>query len=436
MNNFINTLAVSSLIVFIELYSEIHLKNYGRLTERLSYVFGIKTIFNVIKLSIAFSFSYIFFDFEGIFGLFSLKFIQRRVIEIDFSHIWDYLIIPFSITIFIILFNSKELYKHFRPRSILSERLNQFLANLKYIIFRGISYVFTFAIFSYILKYTILLDQKLGARNLSVFDWLTYTKDEQDNYNKGTYFSLLLTIFIFIVFNNSFIKKNSDAWNHRRLKFDFFKYFFITLVLSIGLFFGFFSIFNASYNIFNTSLSQWISKENILGILPIRISSVLIITHLLSYIYKEVLDRKVTVFLVLGLLPIRNLSIYNRVVNFESRETLFFSQIAFYILNIALAEMFIMIGFKSNFLAILNFAILFILDDFIIITEYSKNLRVVKPSHFFRVQIFNVLMLVVSIVILLNKSYYIILGGYLIITILLFIFYRKNFRSINLRDPV
>ena len=84
----------------------------------------------------------------------------------------------------------------------------------------------------------------------------------------------------------------------------------------------------------------------------------------------------------------------------------------------------------------MNFAILFILDDFKIINDYSQGLKKVLTSHFIRVWIFNLIMLLVAIILLAEKEYYFILATYLIFTFLLFRYYFMNFRFINLQEKI
>ena len=434
MNEIFSVIIFSIIILFVEIYSETHLKNYGRFIERIVYLLSIKTLFNLLKFSVLFGFGYVLLNLNE--SKILSETVSNKVINIDFNNLAIYFIPTAIFSFLVILTNSKELFRQLEDYSIENETLNKIFANLKYIVFRIISYILTFFIFKYTLENIIKLDNYFTQNNLFVFDWLNINDSNIDNYNKGVYFSLLLTIIIFFLFNNSFIKKNSGEWQYREIKFDFLKYFFITTILCLGLFFGFFSIFNGLYNLLNSSLSIWISKENILGILPIRISSLLIIIYLLTYIYKEILDKDIISFLMIGILPIRGLPNYKGNINFEKRETLFFSQISFYILNIALAEFFIIIGYKTIYLSILNFAILFILDDFKIINDYSQGLKRVLISHFIRVWIFNIIMIVVAIILLSNEEYYIILTIYLIFTFLLFRYYFKNFALINLQKII
>jgi hypothetical protein len=434
MTESLSLIIFSIIILFIEIYSETHLKNYGRFIERIVYLLSIKTLFNLIKFSVLISFCYVLLNLKESPLLYN--FIENKVTNIDFKN-WFFYFVPTGVfSLIVILTNSKELFRQLEDYAIENEILNKIFAHLKYIFFIMISYALTFTIFKYSLQNIIRLHEYFLQKNLHLFDWLNINTSNVDNYNKGVYFSLLLTIIIFFLFNNSFIKRTSGELEYREIKFDFLKYFFITTMLCIGLFFGFFSIFNGSYNLLSSSLTSWISKENILGILPIRISSLLIIVYLLSYIYKEVLDRNIVAFLLIGILPIRSLPYYKGNINFEKRETLFFSQISFYILNIALAEFFIIIGYKSLYLSILNFAILFILDDFKIINDYSQGFRKVLTWHFMRVWLFNIIMMVFAVILLSKKKYYLTLVTYLILTFILFRYYFKNFALVSLRKEV
>lgn len=419
---------LSTIILLIEIYSETHLKNYGTLLQRLIYLFSIKSLFNLFKFSCLLSFFYTLSNQKNL----DTNLINKTLINIDFGNILFYFLPSSMFSIVVILFDKNGLSRQL----IKSKKINKLTANFKYYFFRIISFTLTFFIFKYTLVYTNKLDLYFKKKNLFLFDWLDYSKNGIDNYNRGVYFSLLLTIIIFFLFNNSFIKKNSEFLDYRVIKFDFFKYFFISIILSLGLFFGIFSIFNGIFNIFNSSLTEWINKENVLGILPIRFSSILILTYLIGYIYKEVLNKNLIDFLLLGILPIRILSKSTKSFIFEKRETLFFSQISFYILNIALAEFFIIIGFKSIYLGILNFAILFILDDFKIINDYSKGLNNILASHLLRIWVFNIVMIIVSIMLLTDKKYYGILTIYILFTFVLFVYYFNNFYLIKIEKTI
>lgn len=422
---------LSCIICFIELYSEYHIKNYGTFLQRTLYLFSIKTLFILFKLSCAFVFTYILFDLKDFYNL--EKQIKISLVEIDFSKWYLYFSAPLSFALITILSNSKNIHLHLRGFNVDNERLNHLLANLKYFTVRLTSFILSFLIFRIVYVYMIKLHEYFIKQGLYIFDWLVFDTEKIDNYNKGVYISLTLTIVIFFLFNNAFIKKNSNNWHFREIDFNYFKYLFITLLLGLGTFFGFFSFFNGLHNLLNRGISDWITKENLLGILPIRISSILLLYYLLIYVYNTVLSKRLSRFILLGVFPFRQIPDYTLPISFSNRETLFFTQISFYVINIALSEFFVIIGFKNIYLSILNFAILFILDDFKIINDYSNGLQRVMKWHYIRICFFNFIMLIVSILLLSSKEYYLILLLYLVIFIILARYYLKNVVSIYIK---
>lgn len=422
-----------SVIFLVEIYSETQLKNYGTFIERSLFLFSLKNLFVIIKFSVFISFIYILFG-QKYFNI-DENIIRTAIFSIDYPLIYLYFLPTICFSLFVILSNSQGLFRQLKVNQFVNwERLNQLTANIQYVIFRLISFCLTFLIFISFFKLVIDLHEYFIQHKLSLFDWLATSYQDTDNYNKGVYFSLVVTIIIFFLFNNAFIKKNSgEFWNYRTTRIIFFKYFFISMILSVGLFFGVFSILNGIYNLMNIGASSWINEENILGILPIRISSILITLYLLKYIFNEVLHKKPWHFLMLAVLPVRSINNYNENLNFQKTETLFFAQISFYILNIALAELFIILSYSDAYLGILNFAILFIIDDFKIINDYSNGLRRVLRSHFIRIWLVNLILIIASTIILVSNGYYIVLSIYILFTLILFRYYFINLSSIYIK---
>ena len=423
-------LFISFIVCFIDIYAEIHIKNHGTFIERIVYLFSIKTLFILLKFSCLFSFIYILFDFRFIDSI--EKYSKDSIINIIWENWYVYLTAPFFYFLLTVLSNSKNIYQRLRGLNLDSDRIEHFLANIKYLIIRLLSFSLSFIVFKFVFEYMMKLHDYFIYSQLYIFDWLVFKPEQIDNYNKGVYISLVFTILIFFLFNNAFIKKNSAIWNYREISINYLKYLFISLILALGLFFGLFSIFNGLHNLLGNGVEQWITKENVLGILPIRLSSLLILYYLLTYIYSEVLHRKLFHFLLLGIFPVRTIKYYDETISFNKQETLFFSQIGFYILNIALAEFFIIINFKNLYLSILNFTILFILDDFKIINDYSNGMSRVMRSHFWRILIFNLIMLVSATTLLITKDYYWILAIYILLVGILGRYYLINSEYISL----
>lgn len=425
---------VCSIILFIEIYNETFLMNYGSFTERVKYLFSLKMFFKIVKIT---TFTFIFYLTNKYYlnlPIFNNAFFESQIFSIDFDKLYIYLLPVGIYSIFLIMSNSVQILEQFSFDQFNKNRLVQFTAFLSFIIYRITAFIFTFFIFAFTYYLLIKLDNTFSINELTIFDWVNYVSKKNINYNTGVYFSLIITVLIFFLFNNAFIKLNSDSFDYRSIEISFFGYFFISIILSIGIFFGFFSIFNAIHNIQITSLTSWFSKENILGILPIRVASVMILFNLFQYIYSETLERKIIPFLILAFFPVRNIESYHLTINIEKRESLYFSQVSFYILNIAIAEYFVIIEFKNIYISILNFAILFIQDDFKIINDYSEGMQNVLKKHLQKIHFINLLMFISAVIILIINYSYSILTIYIVLTSILTYLYLYNYSFVNSRD--
>lgn len=420
----LETIFVCFILMAIDFYSETQIKNDGSIIERLVYLINIKSLFNILKLLIVFCSLLIIFKYVPID-------VNKRLLDNDILRIYfTGLLFASSVSVFMAFYNYRTISKQFGNYYMSNNlpKINYLISSVQFIIYRLLSFSLIFFIFIFLSRRLINLNISLQEKNLGIFDWLTISSENADNYNKGVYFSIVLTIILFFIFNNAFLKRQSSFFQFRVIKWGFLKYFFISIILSIGLFTGLFSIFNGIYNLLNTGFSEWINKENILGILPIRISSVLILYHLTTYIYKEVLNKSFISFLSIGILPIRNESdkISRSTFNLNNKETLFFCQISFYIINLALAELFIIYSYQSVYLSILNFSILFIVDDFSIIDDYTNRFGSLIKKHFRRLTLFNLVMVGSSFTILISQEYYWYLLTYTLIIIVLAYYYFKN----------
>ncbi|WP_299764233.1 hypothetical protein [uncultured Dokdonia sp.] len=420
----LGSICVGVVLLFIDFYSETQIKNYGSIIERLVYLINIKSLFNILKLI------FLLYALLLLFDAPPLDYINK---SLDVPLIGLYLngiLIAGFISIFITLYNSKSISRQFGNYylNINFSKINTLFSNLQYLTYRLVSFSLVFFLFIFVFRSLKNLEISFKIRDLGIFDWIVVNTGSVDNYNKGVYFSLILTVFIFFIFNNAFLKRESTFFEYRIIRWSFLKYFFISVVLAIGLFFGFFSIFNGIYNLLNIGFSEWVNKENVLGVLPIRISSILILFYLMSYIYKEVLNKSLFSFLIIAILPVRN-DIENNVqsvINLNNSETLFFCQISFYVVNLALAEMFIIYGHQSIYLSILNFSILFIIDDFKLIDDYTRRFGSILKFHFLRLTIFNLIMISTSITVLITYSFYWHLTIYFLLLIILGFYYFKN----------
>lgn len=352
-------LIVCTIILLIEIYNETFLMNYGSFAERFKYLFSLKMLFKNIKISSFVFGTYLIYLHYINEDIINYNFFDSNIFHINSDKLYIYLLPICFYVLFMILSNSIEILKQFSFDPFNNSRIVQFIAYLSFIFYRIFAYFYTYLIFGIVFYFLSKLDLIFATRNLTLFDWLESSPILNTNYNTGVYSSLVITLIFFFLFNNAFVKIKSSESEYRQLDGSYFGYLFISIILSIGIFFGFFSIFNAFHNIKVSSLTEWFSKENVIGILPIRIASIFILFNLFSYIYAETLEKKLLPFLVLAIFPIRNIESYHLSINIEKRESLYFSQISFYIINIAVAEYFLIIGLSNVFVSILYFATIY-----------------------------------------------------------------------------
>jgi hypothetical protein len=106
--------------------------------------------------------------------------------------------------------------------------------------------------------------------------------------------------------------------------------------------------------------------------------------------------------------------------------TTFIAQIGFYILNVSIAEFSLIFQDESFFRTLLNFALAFIVDDYIIIHSYSNELNKVLYWHNRRIDIFNAILFLGGCAILISLSFTLLALAYAILSIILAQYYYKN----------
>ena len=418
-------------IVVIEIFNEFRINNYGRIFDRFFYLFNVRNIFNSIKISSFLSFLIIIF-FKDISYFKDIHLIIEKLGIQELNYI------PMiAFTLLIIIFKYERLKTEFGYSYTTNSSI---VVNLKYIIFRLISFLFIFYIFKYVFIGINQLDMYFLENKMSMFDWYNIELINKSLlFKKGVYFSLLIVIFSFFLINNGFLKINSSYGEEKNIKLDFIKYLFVSFVLCTGIFLSIYSILNAFYSINNSSFNDFISHDNIFGILPIRIASIIILYNFLIYFYKNVLEEKIVYFIIICLIPLKLKENYSKksifynpytIINFNDRETLYFSQISFYIINIAISEIAYINNIKSVYFSLLNIIILFIIDDFNIINSYSRGFSDTIKWHVIRIFSANLLMFMSSIILLSGSKLYLFLIIYLSFSIFLSFIYFSNFHMV------
>nr|WP_315134758.1 hypothetical protein [uncultured Flavobacterium sp.] len=418
-------------IVVIEVFNEFRINNYGRILDRFFYLFNVRNIFNTIKISSFLAFLIILF-FKNVNYFKDINLIVEKLDILELNYIP-----AIAFTLITIVFRYERLKTEFGYSFTTNSSI---IVNLKYIIFRLVSFVFVFYVFKYVFIGIYQLDSYFLVNKMNIFDWYNNELINKSLlFKKGVYFSSVIVISFFFLINNGFLKINSSYGEEKNIKLDFIKYLFVSFVLCIGLFLSIYSILNAFYSINNSSLKDFISYDNIFGILPIRFASIIILYNFLIYFYKNVLEEKIVYFIVICFIPLKLKENYSKksifynpysIINFNDRETLYFSQISFYIINIAISEIAYINNIKSVYFSLLNIIILFIIDDFTIINSYSRGFTDTMKWHVIRIFFANLLMFISSIILLSSSELFMLLIIYLLFSILLSFIYFSNFDKI------
>jgi hypothetical protein len=418
-------------LVVIEAFNEFRINNYGRILDRFFYLFNVRNIFNTIKISSFLAFLIILF-FKNVNYFKDINLIVEKLDILELNYIP-----AIAFTLITIVFRYERLKTEFGYSFTTNSSI---IVNLNYIIFRVVSFVFVFYVFKYVFIGIYQLDSYFLVNKMNIFDWYNNELINKSLlFKKGVYFSSVIVISFFFLINNGFLKINSSYGEEKNIKLDFIKYLFVSFVLCIGLFLSIYSILNAFYSINNSSLKDFISYDNIFGILPIRFASIIILYNFLVYFYKNVLEEKIVYFIVICLIPLKLKENYSKksifynpynIINFNDRETLYFSQISFYIINIAISEIAYINNIKSVYFSLLNIIILFIIDDFTIINSYSRGFTNTMKWHVIRIFLANLLMFISSIILLSSSELFMLLIIYLLFSIFLSFIYFSNFDKI------
>ena len=125
-------LYIGFIILLIELYSEFHIKNHGRIRNRLKYLISIKSIFNLFYISsFIFIFYYVIFQDKYNNFLNLSKSIFYNVESVFF------IILPTIIySIFSFIINSKEIVNTLTDKFLYNHKVNNFYCFIKFLIYR------------------------------------------------------------------------------------------------------------------------------------------------------------------------------------------------------------------------------------------------------------------------------------------------------------
>lgn len=278
---------------------------------------------------------------------------------------------------------------------------------------------------SMISLYSIMwINEKFVINGFTLLDWLTDTSWSIDSLRKGAYFSVLVSGFISSFFVNVLFKNR--AKNKSSISTDI-RYIIFWIVSFVGIFVGLYAIFNFINNIrCFSSVNEWYAQEKILGTVSIRIAAILLSYRLFSYYFGSLMKLPLIVFFFTGLLPTKGWGTGISNISHGDGSSVFFAQLGFYIINLFTLELSIIYNKQNTLTSILSFLILFIIDDWVIIYDYSYRLKSILKAHRIRLYVFNFFLLITSTILLWEMNNYIFMICYIMISILLLKIYLEN----------
>ncbi|MDQ3111382.1 MAG: hypothetical protein M3R17_15960 [Bacteroidota bacterium] len=247
-------------------------------------------------------------------------------------------------------------------------------------------------------------------------------------YKRGIYLSIFLTAIVFFVCLNSV---------HKRLKennptIDNIVYFFILIVISIGIYCGLYAILNYVLNIYLPgSTEEWLNNDKLIGHFSVRITAVILAWSILKFAFYTLYNGNIGT-IIYGILPLKPRQVdrtrLGDVTGTRANyyDMYYFNQVGYYVLIVFTAEFLISTN-DLNTATIILFAILPIMvDDYLAIHVYFKEYGKMDRWHRCKKLLFNIAMFIFSIITLLNGHHYWLFTIFMICSICIFISHYAN----------
>lgn len=402
-----------------------HFQASTTLTQRFQFWFGRSNLFRLFRYMVVFNF--IFLTIHNLFskvypGTFTplLKF--RPVIEP--SEILHWL---FYFGLAIILFVGIYFYSHNKIRARFSSEASQpvhFSRGLRDYVFSSLLMNLGLVIIALVTFYLLKsIDEWFLRNGMSQLDWSLRAPNEIDTHKPGFYFAFLVAAAAWLFMISAFTKTRDK--DHQ--PYNVLKVILLSSVLFFGLFSGIYSITNTIYNIrIHGDINKWYTTDKQLGFFAIRLSSLVLLYHLMRFLLKNVFHTQLKELMLLTFQPKGKLNTKSVALSDDEYSTIFFAQLGFYILNVSVAELSILFQGEKIYRTILDFSLVFIIDDFMIINEYSKKFGQILKWHRLRISIANAVLFVGGVITLiqLNLIWYLLL--YISISIILLYVSRTN----------
>lgn len=245
-----------------------------------------------------------------------------------------------------------------------------------------------------------------------------------ESYHQGVYLSIFISIIIVLVLLNSIIKSFNTRYHFQ----DLMMYIFVLIIVGFGIYSGVYSLLNYYFNYKSFGLnSDWTNSDKLIGHFSVRITSIILLWSIAKFVYRSIFSKNFIVHIIAGILPVEPSDNYSKQLgqltgNYPNYfDLLYFSQVAYYILNVFSAE-FLISNFNLDFFASTLFLLLPIMvDDFFAIHVYHKKFNYIDKWHQIKLVGFNILLFLFSISALIRDHHYVFLSIYVLITAILYL---------------
>lgn len=259
-------------------------------------------------------------------------------------------------------------------------------------------------------------------------DWFISQQNREEDFKRGFYFSFLASTITTSIFVNAIFKVSLA--NKYSIKF-----FIFSCVIFATLLSALYSLTNSYYNLsMSQRLITWYQADSQIGAFALRVASLLLFYHVFSFTAKHVLKTNLINVFYAGISSTKHFILKQTALSDRAYSTTFICQVGFYAINVAIAEFSLIFQDKSTYLTIMNFALAFIVDDYIIIHNYSNKFNKILKGHKLRITIFNILLLGVGVGTLISLKEYFIAVIFFIVSIILAQYFYTNQNTTEIVD--
>lgn len=428
MPNLITNSIISIIIILLYYFFDYKKDNHSFFQKRLINRLSPDNIFRIFKYTFLIFLGYHIFNHLTYLN----KFQHYKYSEILINYLTEnifqiFILCSISILLIFILFReriSDNLCKDFENSY---GRKASFCAKYYFLFFISfITFVMSILLSNWILK---TIDRLFIDSGFLPFK-INY--NSSNYYQSGVYISTIFSFLLTFIFFNSIAKHI----NNRYTIFELFNFFIICVIISIGTFSGFYSLFNFVINIFYLGYNtDWMNQDKLLGYYSIRITSIILLFSLLKFIYKTIFQGNLIYAIILGFLPLENKLYDTRTIaslyglDSDYYDKIYFLQLGFYIMSIFISQFLISNNSIDFYSSIIFLVSPIIVDDFLVIHVYHKKFGYIDKWHNFKIQGFNIVLLISSIITLYIENRDLLLSLYVVFSIIFLLIFVNDYRK-------